>query len=179
MTGQAQVFPLERAWAGLRRHPGRDAGDVYRAMAPAVLGYLRSAGAPDPEDLLGEVFLQVVRDLGRFRGDDEALRRWVFTIAHHRLVDARRRAARRPQVTDAPLPELRAPARTEPLDPRLAAALTGLTPEQRDVIVLRFVADLPVGTVARLTRRTPGAVKALQHRALQALAQHLGEDTGR
>lgn len=176
MTGESHAVAPPVTWAGLRRHPRRDAAEVYRALAPAVLGYLRGAGAPDPEDLLGEVFLQVVRDLGRFRGDDDALRRWVFTIVYHRLIDARRRAARRPRVADAPLPELAGPAPAEPLDPALAAALAGLTPEQRDVVVLRFVADLPVRTVARLTRRTPGAVKALQHRALEALARCLAGD---
>jgi DNA-directed RNA polymerase specialized sigma24 family protein len=76
--------------------PAPDAADLYRRLAPPVLGYLRSQGVADADDLLGEIFLQVVRDLSRFRGDDAALRRWVFTIAHHRIVDTRRRAGGRP-----------------------------------------------------------------------------------
>ncbi|MER3453471.1 MAG: hypothetical protein C4344_07565, partial [Acidimicrobiia bacterium] len=59
-----------------------------------MLGYLRAQGAREPEDLLGEVFLQVTRYLPRFRGDATDLRRWVFTIARHRLVDDQRRRAR-------------------------------------------------------------------------------------
>ncbi|HLF39947.1 MAG TPA: sigma-70 family RNA polymerase sigma factor [Acidimicrobiia bacterium] len=152
----------------------RDAGDVYRALAPAVLGYLRAERAPDPDDLLGEVFLHVVKALPRFRGDDAALRRWVFTIAHHRIVDARRRSSRRPRTTDAPVPDA---AATEPAgagDPDLIDALACLTAEQREVVVLRFVVDLPIEAVAKMTRRSPGAVKSLQHRALDALAEQLG-----
>jgi len=85
--------------------PAPDPADLYRQLAPAVLGYVRSQGAAEPEDLLGEIFLQVVRDIGRFRGDEAALRRWVFTIAHHRLIDARRRSQRRPAMSDGPVPE--------------------------------------------------------------------------
>ena len=149
------------------------AGEAYRRLAPAVLGYLRTQGAPDPEDLVGEVFLNVARDLSRFRGDDDALRRWVFTIAHNRLLDARRRAARRPQMARVPLPEVASPPPPEPLDPELVAALDTLTAEQREVVVLRFVADLSLDDVARITRRKVGAVKALQHRALETLARQL------
>ena len=151
-----------------------DAGELYRRLAPAVLGYLRAQRADDPEDLLGEVFLQVARDVGRFSGDDDALRRWVFTIAHHRLIDDRRRRARRPQLSDAELPDVPvAGGEWEPADPALVGALDRLTAEQREVVLLRFVADLPLEAVARITGRKTGAVKALQHRALETLGRIL------
>jgi RNA polymerase sigma factor (sigma-70 family) len=155
--------------------PATDAADLYRRLAPAVLGYLRSEGVPDGEDLLGEIFLQVVRDLPRFRGDDAALRRWVFTIAHHRIVDARRRAGRRPVPAGEAVPDKAAPTLPDPFDPELVRALRRLTADQRQVVALRFVADLPIDAVAALTGRSPNAVKALQHRGLEALARELGE----
>jgi RNA polymerase sigma-70 factor (ECF subfamily) len=144
-------------------------------LAPAVLGYVRSQGAAEPEDLLGEIFLQVVRDIGRFQGDEAALRRWVFTIAHHRLIDARRRSQRRPSLSDGSVPEQAVSPGPEPLDPDLLEALAALTAEQREVVALRFVADLPIDAVAAVTGRSAGAVKALQHRALEALAHNLGD----
>ncbi|HVM02425.1 MAG TPA: sigma-70 family RNA polymerase sigma factor, partial [Acidimicrobiales bacterium] len=52
----------------------------------------------------------------------------------------------------------------------LVEALSRLTADQREVVVLRFVADLPLADVARITGRRTGAVKALQHRALEALS---------
>lgn len=153
-----------------------NAAQVYRALAAPVLGYLRAQRVPEPEDVLGEVFLQVARDMGRFRGDEAALRRWVFSIAHNRAVDAHRRRVRHRvsaengyvgaggpravQVADPP---------PGPIDPGLVEALAALSPDQREVVVLRFVADLPLEAVARITRRTVGAVKALQHRALDNL----------
>lgn len=154
------------------------AGEVYRALAPVVLGYLRAQRAPDPEDVLGEVFLQVARDLNRFSGDEAALRRWVFAIAHNRLLDARRRQGRRPAVVTDSVPDRPATPSTEPVDRALVEALQQLTADQREVLVLRFVADLPLEDVARITRRRVGAVKALQHRGLDGLARILGGPAG-
>lgn len=153
--------------------PSPEAGEVYRRLAPAVLGYLRAQRAVEPEDLLGEVFLQVARDLPRFSGDDDALRRWVFTIAHHRLIDDRRRRARRPQLADAEMPDVPAPEAADAVDPAMVAALERLTPDQREVVLLRFVGDLSLEAVAQMTKRNVGAVKALQHRALEQLGRIL------
>jgi DNA-directed RNA polymerase specialized sigma24 family protein len=73
---------------------------LYRDLAPSVTGYLRLHGAAEPDDLASETFLGVFTGLGGFRGDEEALRSWVFTIAHRRLIDDWRRRSRRPQFTD-------------------------------------------------------------------------------
>ncbi|MGI8791669.1 MAG: RNA polymerase sigma factor [Acidimicrobiales bacterium] len=149
---------------------GLNAGTLYRRLAPQVLGYLRSQRVPEAEDVLGEVFVQVARDLKGFKGDDDACRRWVFSIAHNRMVDAFRRENRR---RDEPgeVPEVAVHDDLDGVDPALAAALDGLTPDQREVVVLRFVADLSIEAVAKVTRRRVGAVKALQHRALKNLEQ--------
>ena len=78
---------LEAAQAGAEWAWSR----LYRDLAGPVLGYLRTRGAAEPEDLVGEVFLQVARNLGTFDGDYRSFRSWVFTVAHHRVVDERRR----------------------------------------------------------------------------------------
>jgi len=158
----------------------RDAGELYRRLAPAVLGYLRGQGVPDPDDVLSEVFLQVARALPRFRGGDEELRPWVFTIARHRAIDDRRRRARRVRTTALGDDGVEAAASrpSDPVDPQLLAALRELTADQREVVVLRFVADLSLEQVATVTGRPVGAVKSMQHRALGQLARILGEDPG-
>src|SRR6266545_5138463 len=79
--------------------------ELYNGLAPVVLGYLRANSSPDPEDVLSEVFLQVARDIPRFEGDERGFRSWVFTIAHHRLIDARRADARRAVEPVAETPE--------------------------------------------------------------------------
>jgi RNA polymerase sigma-70 factor, ECF subfamily len=148
------------------------ADQAYRDLAPAVLSYLRALDAPDPEDVLGELFVQVVRDMGRFRGNDNALRRWIFSIAHNRVMDAHR-MSRRAKATSDRLHSVRhlVSDPSDPFDPELAAALATLNLDQREVVILRFVADLSLESVAKITGRTTGAVKSLQHRALQNL-QH-------
>jgi RNA polymerase sigma-70 factor (ECF subfamily) len=69
---------------------------IYRALAPVVAAYLDAQGSPEPDDLTSEVFLGVFRNIGRFDGDEAGFRAWVFTIAHRRLIDERRRLSRRP-----------------------------------------------------------------------------------
>jgi RNA polymerase sigma factor (sigma-70 family) len=145
---------------------------VYDALAPAVLGYFRSHRMADPEGLTGDVFVAVARRLHDFVGDDDALRRWVFTIAHNVGVDEIRRRSRQPALvplegTDA------AGVDDEPFDPALTRALATLTEEQRQVVVLRHVADLSVADVAEITGRSQSAVKMLTTRGLEALARHL------
>ena len=125
------------------------------------------------------MFLQVARDFKRFRGDSAALRRWVFAIAHHRLIDDRRRRARRPVEVDAAPVEVAAVEHPEPVDPEVVEALGALTPDQREVVTLRFVGDLSLEDVAKITRRRVGAVKALQHRGLEQLERLLAESAGR
>jgi RNA polymerase sigma-70 factor (ECF subfamily) len=160
---------------------GIDADAAYRELSSAVLGYLRANGAAEPEDLLGEVFLQVARDGARFRqpDDPEAVRRWVFTIARNRIIDDARRRRRRPQIAGQEVPDRAAPPPPEDLDVALLAALGTLTDDQREVVTLRFVAGLSLETVAQLTRRRVGAVKALQHRALTNLRAAVSPDEPR
>lgn len=148
-----------------------DAAEAYRRLAPAVLGYLRASGTPEPEDRLGDVFVQVARDLPRFRDahDPEAVRRWVFTIARNRVIDDARRRRRRPRLAGGDVPDREAPQQPDGPDADLVAALRSLSDDQREVLALRLVGDLSLEDVGRLTGRSTGAVKALQHRALENL----------
>lgn len=153
----------------------QDVGDVYEQLAPQVLGYFRGHGSRDPEGLTGDVFVSVTSGFGGFRGDAAALRRWVFTIAHHRLVDEYRRSGRGGEISLADVPESGVDDAGSQLDPSLLAALTSLTDDQREVVVLRFVADLPVRDVAKIVGKRVGAVKMLQSRGLAALSVLLAE----
>jgi RNA polymerase sigma factor (sigma-70 family) len=157
---------------------------IYADLAGSVIGYLRVHGAADPEDVAGEVFLQVVRDLPRFRPGSEDperdFRAWVFTIVHRRLLDAFRARSRRPAVaTDpadlAPLPDPSAgPAEQADASidrARVLHLLSDLPPDQRSVLLLRILGDMTVEEVARTVGKRPGAVKALQRRGLKRVAK--------
>jgi RNA polymerase sigma-70 factor (ECF subfamily) len=155
---------------------------LYADLAPPVAGYLRAQRAAEPEDLTSEVFLGVFRGLATFEGGEEKFRSWVFTIAHRRLQDERRRLARRPRLTPVD-PELGLPggdAEQEALDVlgeqwvwRLSEKLSA---DQRTVLLLRVVADLTAEQVAGITGRSEGAVRALQRRGLEALRRMIAEE---
>lgn len=151
---------------------------IYRALGPVVAGYLRTQGAVEPEDLTSEVFVAVLRKIAAFRGDEPAFRSWVFMIAHRRLLDERRRLRRRPppdpldHVPDTPASDdvEALVAQIHDVD-RLRKLCQLLRPDQRDVLLLRFVAGLSVDDVAAALGKTRAAVKGLQHRGFAALAQ--------
>lgn len=155
---------------------------IYSLLSPAVHGYLRSQGVDDPSGATNDVFLRVFRGLPGFEGTPAGFRSWVFTIAHHLVVDRRRFASRRPrEVVAVRLPEPAAAASSDPEDvavahdgfDRLLGVLDLLTADQRDVLLLRFVADLSLDEVAEAQGRTVGSVKALQHRALASVRRLL------
>lgn len=148
-------------------------------------GYARRQGGADVDDLVGETWLHVARRLGSFSGDEAAFRSWVFMVAHHRIVDERRRRARKPvehaehAVLDEAGPSARS-AESEAVeriaDDEIRRVLDTLPPDQREVVLLRFMAGFGVTEIARILGKAPGAVSALQRRALKRLAKILGQD---
>jgi RNA polymerase sigma-70 factor (ECF subfamily) len=153
---------------------------LYRDLSPAVTGYLRLHGAAEPDDLASETFLGVFRGLAGFSGDEDALRSWVFTIAHRRLVDDWRRRSRRPRLTDdagdlALLPggDAEDDALTRIGTEDVYRMCAGLPDDQRSVLLLRVLADLTVEQIAAVMGRSAGSVKALQRRGLRALREQL------
>jgi RNA polymerase sigma-70 factor (ECF subfamily) len=169
--------------SALRRGDERAWGDVYRELSPVLLGYLRARGAAEPEDVLGEVFVQAVRDLPRFKGDERDLRAWVFSIAHHRLLDEARRRSRHPvdPVADETLVARGGSGDVErEAFERLGAAemtrlLATLSEDQASVLLLRVMGEMTVPEVARVIGKRQGAVKQLQRRALARLRKEIDD----
>ncbi len=160
---------------------------LYESLAPAVHGYLRAQGVREAEDLTSEVFIAVLSSCPSFRGDETQFRRWVFTIAHRRMVDSRRSDGRRPNVRSLDesgaqaVPPGRSPAAEDGAlrdlgTGRVRFLLSALSTDQRCVLVLRVIADLSVDDVAVALHKPPGAVKALQRRALATLRRRLSQE---
>jgi RNA polymerase sigma factor (sigma-70 family) len=157
---------------------------LYRELAPSIRGYLRFRGAEEPDDLLGEVFLQLVRDLDDFDGNEREFRAWVFTVTHHRLLDARRRHVRRPvhAVPDLLLElegdvgNVEDEALTELTLSRVRELVGRLSPEQQDVVLLRLFGELTVPEVAGIVGKRVGAVKAALRRGLATLRREISRE---
>jgi RNA polymerase sigma-70 factor, ECF subfamily len=183
------VEDLDQLVAAARSGGGWAFGRLWEQLAPAVAAYLRSRGVRDADDVTSEVFLAAFRGIARFQGDGAAFRSWLFTIAHHKGVDALRRPASREVLVDAVggggANELargcsERSAEDVAMD-RIGAdgalrRLATLTDDQRAVLLLRVVADLSLAETAEVLDKPVGAVKSLQHRALARLRAALADE---
>jgi RNA polymerase sigma-70 factor (ECF subfamily) len=154
---------------------------IYDALSPEVLGYLRARGAPDPDAICGDVFLQVVRDIHKFEGDGAGFRAWVFVMARHKLIDDARHRQRRPEQLTEPsdLSHIRDGSDVEEVvlgragEEELRRLIDSLKPPQRDVLLLRVFGGLTCEEVSRAVDRRVGAVKALQRRGLESIRRKI------
>jgi RNA polymerase sigma-70 factor (ECF subfamily) len=172
--------------AAVRRREPAAVTRVYTAYTPALFRFFMAAVGDrhQAEDLTGTTFVSAIEGLPRFYGPVEALEGWLFRIARHDLYDHRRRQARsRIEPLEDHLPEAAAAAGAA--DPeelaierlegsRVLAAMRQLSPDQREVLLLRMAAGLTAPEVAEILGKTTGAVKALQHRGLASLSRLLG-----
>lgn len=153
---------------------------LFRHFQPLLLRYLRGVAAAT-EDLASEVWLDVVRGLGTFSGDEAGFRAWLFTIAHRRVVDAHRVRKRRPETLVAVVPDSAsgvdpADAAEQRLGTDGAIALISTLPaDQAEVVLLRVVAGLDVAAVAAVVGKRAGAVRVLSHRGLKRLADMMDD----
>jgi RNA polymerase sigma-70 factor, ECF subfamily len=155
---------------------------LWQELHPQLLRFLRGLDPVAAEDVEADTWLAAARDLASFGGDDQQFRAWMFTIARNRLIDWRRREARRSVVAPEALGER--PADDDPAVTALdvlradaaVAQVRALLPRgQAEVILLRVLGGLEVAEVAAIVGKRPGTVRVLQHRGLRRLAEHLAE----
>ena len=151
-------------------------GAVWRTYQPLVLRYVRGRGFAEPQDLATQVWISVVRSLESFDGGGDDFRKWLFAIAHRRVVDERRRWARQ---SNLPAPVLgRRDSAEEEYERRdsldRAVNLVAKLPEpMANAILLRVLADLSVAETARIMGLRPAHVRVLVHRGLRRLEKLL------
>jgi len=155
--------------------------ELYQAVAPQLLRYLRARGVTDPEDVVGETFLRVARAADGFQGDGGEFRAWIFTIGRNVAIDAARHRARRPEESRedltaiGPSGDVETDALTALLRADIERLLSSLTEDQRDVLLLRFLADLSFTEIAEIVGKREGAIRMIQSRALATLRSNLSE----
>ena len=152
---------------------------LWLAVHPALLRYLRVVAGDAAEDVASEAWLKAITALGTFRGDEQGFRGWMVTIARNHLNDLRRRAVRRPKTLSPDLPgSALAPDPADIALERLGTAealrlVATLPADQAEMVALRVVVGLDVPEVARIVGRSPGAVRVAVHRGLRRLAARL------
>jgi RNA polymerase sigma-70 factor, ECF subfamily len=182
------------------RLPGRDSTEHVRALVERgqqgdrdaleelylihfdrIYSYLHvSVGnRHDAEDLTTQTFLKMLEKIGSFKWRSAPFSAWLFRIAHNLAMDHFR--SRRRWQPEEEVPEL--PGEEEPSAELAAMRTIGresmlklierLSPEQQQVLTLKFVFNLPNAEVAAILDKTEGAIKSLQHRALVSLQKQI------
>lgn len=183
---RAQAYDGELGAAVSRAQEGDETAFAvaYRLVQPALLGYLRGLVGDEAEDVASDAWLEIARDLGRFKGDGAGFRGWTATIARHRALDHLRRKKVRPQGTtlEQDVLELPGPHNTheqvlESMSTEQALSLVRALPrDQAEAVLLRVVMGLDGPAAARVLGKRPGAVRTAAHRGLKRLAGQLAGD---
>ncbi|MER5404783.1 RNA polymerase sigma factor [Streptomyces sp. NPDC002769] len=183
---RVQVYDGELGAAVARAQEGDEAAFAvaYRMVQPGLLGYLRGIVGDDAEDVASDAWLEIARDLGRFRGDGAGFRGWTATIARHRALDHLRRQKVRPRATPLENEALELPGHhsthdqaLETLGTERALELVARLPrDQAEAVLLRVVVGLDGPAAARVLGKRPGAVRTAAHRGLKRLAQQIAAD---
>jgi RNA polymerase sigma-70 factor, ECF subfamily len=168
---------VERAQAG-----ERDAlEELYLIHFDRIYSYLHMSvgNRHDAEDLTTQTFLKMLESIGRFRWQSAPFSAWLFRIAHNLAMDHFRARRRWQPEEDVPEP----PGSEEPSAELEAMQSIGrqsmleliekLSPEQQQVLTLKFVFNFPNADVAKILDKTEGAIKSLQHRALASLQKQI------
>jgi len=172
---------VEQAQAGDRSALER----LYLIHFDRIYGYLHMSvgNRHDAEDLTTQTFLKMLESIGKFRWRSAPFSAWLFRIAHNLAMDhfrARRRWQPEEEVPEPPGSE-EPSAEMEAMQSigrqSMMELIEGLSPEQRQVLTLKFVFNFPNAEVATILGKTEGAIKSLQHRALASLQKQVTQKT--
>jgi RNA polymerase sigma-70 factor, ECF subfamily len=146
---------------------------VYRYV------YYRTGNRHDAEDLSEQVFLQAWAAIERFRWQGKPFLAWLYAVAHNLVVDWRRRSMSNHSLDDGDNPiDLESVSATHAMSQwidaeLLARAIKSLTPDQQQVITLKFMDGFDTAAIAKIMDKREGTIRALQLRALQSLRREL------
>jgi RNA polymerase sigma-70 factor (ECF subfamily) len=159
-------------------------GQLYDLYYSRIYGYayFKTGNRYEAEDITEQVFLKALENIERFEWQGITLLPWLLRIASNAVADHFR--TRKHAI--ASLEEEREPASDASYEPEMVVvnaserravikALQMLTEEQQQVITMRFMADMKSEEVAKAMNKKPGAIRALQHRAIETLGRVLGE----
>lgn len=144
---------------------------LFERFGRPVGAFVRAQGWGDSDDIVSEVFLAAFSNLKTFSGGENNFVAWLFRIARNKMIDEARRQARRPDTehvaAESPAADNTVSAVERIQCEGLLRTLSSLTEDQRTVLVLRIVNDMSVQDAAYVMERSVGAIKQLQHRALE------------
>ena len=181
--------PASEVWALIERAQAGDGaafGLLYDRYFDTVFRfvYFRVGNRQLAEDLTADTFLRALKRIGSFTWQGRDLGAWLVTIARNLVADHFKSGRYRLEVTTGDVLDADRPDRGPEGSPESAVidhitnvdllkAVKQLNPEQQECIVLRFLHGFSVAETAQTMNKNEGAIKALQYRAVRALARLL------
>jgi RNA polymerase sigma-70 factor (ECF subfamily) len=160
-------------------------GEVFDIYYPVLYRYIYQHiyHRETAEDLTAEVFTRMLEQLAKGCGPQTHLRAWLYRVAYNVVIDHSRRQVHRDhdcldERTAFAHGDVEGEAEHSLLRDRARAALGQLTPDQRAVLILKYLEGYGNREVAEMMGTTIGAIKALQHRGLEAMRRCLSEGQG-
>ncbi|MBT9149586.1 MAG: sigma-70 family RNA polymerase sigma factor [Dehalococcoidia bacterium] len=155
---------------------------LYEEYYDRIVRYIfvRIDDQNEAENLGGDVFLRALQSLDSYRGQREQMRAWLFKIAHNLVVDYLRKMSKRKDISINEIqipddkPTVEEVVETKLQIEELSKALKRLTPAQREVIGLRFFAELSSAETGKILGRSNGAVREMQRAAIETLRTQMG-----
>jgi RNA polymerase sigma-70 factor (ECF subfamily) len=154
---------------------------LYEEYYDRIVRYTfsRIGDRTEAEDLAGDVFLKALESVGGYEERGIPMHAWLFKIAHNRVVDYLRKAAKRKTV---PIDTIQVAADMDPVDiaekniefERVTKAMEQLTPDQREVVGLRFFGGFTSKETGSILDKNDGAVREMQRAAIEKLRKELG-----
>jgi len=155
--------------------------EIYEAYFDKIYRYiaLRIRNEMEAEDLTQQVFMKMLHSISAYKSQGVPFSSWLYRIAHNQVVDFLRQRNKKATVDIEGLPlqdTANDPQSLIELDcdiKELKQAMQNLTASQQEVLSLRFTGDMPIAQCAEVMGKSEGAIKALQHSAVQALKKAL------
>jgi RNA polymerase sigma-70 factor, ECF subfamily len=152
--------------------------DTYAKKIQSYLRYHLNNRAEVAEDLAADVFMKALEKINSYQFNGVPFSAWLYRIAHNHLIDFLRAQPKKQGVSLEECIGVDDPSAEKSLDEtlthqQLSGAFDGLTEEQRQVIVYRFLQDRSIADTAQLMRKNEDAVKQLQVRALRNMRRVL------
>lgn len=189
-TGACEAIPVEESEneAALVERAKTDPetfGLLYERYVDKIYNYVyyRTGNHHDAEDLTARVFYQALHNLPRYVQRGTSFSSWLYRIAHNLVANWHRDRSRHQVISlemtqaihqpdESPLHQIARNERRE----ALLAAIRRLTADRQELLILKFVEQLPNAQIGQIMGRSEGAIKSLYHRTLIALRQELGDE---
>jgi RNA polymerase sigma-70 factor (ECF subfamily) len=155
--------------------------ELYLIHFDRIYSYLHMTvgNRHDAEDLTTQTFLKMLESINKFRWQSVPFSAWLFRIAHNLSMDHFRASRRWQPEEEVPEPEPQETTEQDALErigrKSMLQLIDDLSPEQQQVLTLKFVFNFSNAEAATILEKTEGAIKSLQHRALGSLQRQLAK----